>query len=167
MLECPTWSWEKIWTKIKIICYKSNRSYAFYIGVLLFQLSKILNLLIIKYQNCFSWLFLMQFVPWKIFYSNASIIICCGKIPYRRNPMLEESRVTGIPCGRNPVWEESHGRNVMWKESCLGGILCGRNPIGGILLGGIPWPPLDSPIKIQNLPHPLNPCHQKYKPKQS
>lgn len=52
----------------------------------------------------------------------------------------------GIPCLRNPVWEETfgrnpvggipHGRNLMLEESRLGGIpygggiLCERNPGG-------------------------------------
>ena len=41
----------------------------------------------------------------------------------------------GILCGRNSVWEESHGGGIPWEESCVGGILvggipCGRNPGG-------------------------------------
>ena len=57
--------------------------------------------------------------------------------------LWEESCVGGIPCGRNFVWDESHGRNPVWEESCVGGIPfwrnpVGRSPMGGILLGGIP-----------------------------
>ena len=44
-----------------------------------------------------------------------------------RNPVREESRVGGIPFGRNPMWEES-----WWEESH------GRNPVGGILHGRNP-----------------------------
>ena len=72
-----------------------------------------------------------------------------------RNPVREESRVGGIPFGRNPMWEESwweesHGMNPMggipWEES-RGRKPGGRNPMGGIpweefCMGGIPMEPI-------------------------
>ena len=73
-----------------------------------------------------------------------------GGIPCGRNPLWEESCVGGILCGRNPLGEESRGRNPMGgipcrrdtlgEESRVGGIPCGRNPVWEeSCVGGIPW----------------------------
>ena len=50
----------------------------------------------------------------------------------------EEFCVGGILCGRNSVWEESHGGEIPWEESRVGEIPWEESCVGGILVGGIP-----------------------------